>query len=98
MRLIHDVHFSPSEIETYRQVAFDNITRGLRVLLEAMEDMEIEVEEANRPHVELIHSAPELKGGEPFPQEYYEPLKSLWQDPNLQKGLERGNEAAIPEK
>ncbi|EEB96748.1 hypothetical protein MPER_04066, partial [Moniliophthora perniciosa FA553] len=29
---------------------------------------------------------------------FYEPLKSLWADPHVQRAWERGNEAALPEK
>ena len=98
MRLIHKLPFSPQEIETFRQLVFDNLTRGMKYLLEAMEDMDLKVAEENVPHVDLVESAPDLRDGEPFPMMYYEPLKSLWVDPNVQKAWERGNEAALPEK
>lgn len=98
MRLIHKLPFSPSEIEHYRQLVFDNLTRGLRYVLDAMEDMELEVLEENLPYVELVDGARDLRDGEAFPTEYHPPLKALWADPNVQKAYERGNEAALPEK
>ena len=98
MRLIHRVPFSPQEIESYRQLVFDNLTRGLKYLLDAMEDMELEVDEENLKYVEIIENARDLRDGEPFPMEFYNPLKSLWEDPNVQKAWARGNEAALPEK
>ncbi|PFH45979.1 hypothetical protein AMATHDRAFT_157094 [Amanita thiersii Skay4041] len=98
MRVIHKVPFSPQEIESYRQITFDNVTRGLRYVLEAMDEMELKVSEDNIPHAEVIETSTDLRDGEPFPTNYYEPLKALWKDPNLQKALERGNEAALPEK
>ena len=98
MRLIHKVPFSPAEIEHYRQLVFDNITRGLRYLLDAMEDMELKVSEENEKHLELIDGVRDIKDGEPFPTTYYEPLRSLWADENVQKAWSRGNEAALPEK
>nr|UYO72602.1 heterotrimeric G protein alpha subunit [Flammulina filiformis] len=97
MRLIHRVPFSPQEIESYRQLVFDNLTRGLKYLLDAMEDMELEVDEENLKYVEIIENARDLRDGEPFPMEFYNPLKSLWEDPNVQKAWARGNEAALPE-
>ncbi|PPQ73266.1 hypothetical protein CVT26_015224 [Gymnopilus dilepis] len=97
MRLIHKVPFSPAEIEHYRQLVFDNITRGLRYLLDAMEDMELKVSEENEKHLELIDGVRDIKDGEPFPTTYYEPLRSLWADENVQKAWSRGNEAALPE-
>ncbi|KAJ6506852.1 guanine nucleotide binding protein, alpha subunit [Mycena sanguinolenta] len=49
MRLIHRVPFSPAEIESYRQLVFENLVRGLRYLLDAMEDMGLELPEAYDP-------------------------------------------------
>ncbi|KAF8638677.1 hypothetical protein AX17_002022 [Amanita inopinata Kibby_2008] len=97
MRVIHKVPFSPQEIEMYRQIAFDNITRGLRYVLEAMDEMELKLSEGNLVHADLVDSVIELRDGEPFPIKYYEPLKALWRDPSVQKTWDRGNEAALPE-
>ncbi|KAG6819968.1 hypothetical protein H0H93_006944 [Arthromyces matolae] len=98
MRLIHKVPFSAQEIELFRQLVFENITRGgMKYLLDAMEDMDLKLSEDNIPTIDLVETAPDLKDGEPFPVSYYEPLKSLWADPNVQKAWERGNEAALPE-
>jgi hypothetical protein len=98
MRLIHKIPFAPHEVESYRQLVFENLTRGLKYLLDSMEDMDLKVSEANFPYIELIENASDLRDGEPFPMTYYEPLKSLWADPGVQKAWERGNEAALPEK
>ncbi|KAF5376950.1 hypothetical protein D9615_007278 [Tricholomella constricta] len=97
MRLIHKLPFSAQEIESYRQLTFDNLTRGMKYLLDAMEDMDLKVSEASLPYVEVIENATDIRDGEPFPMSYYQPLKSLWEDPNVQKAWERGNEAALPE-
>jgi len=98
MRVIHKIPFSPSEIEQYRQLVFENLTSGLRLVLEAMEDMELTVEDANIPYVQMIQHSPDIGEGEPFPASYLESLKSLWGDHNIQRALQRGNEAALPEK
>ncbi|KAJ6605462.1 hypothetical protein DFH09DRAFT_1121413, partial [Mycena vulgaris] len=41
MRVIHRVPFSPprQETEFFRQLVFDNLTRGLKYLLDALPDM-----------------------------------------------------------
>ena len=49
-------------------------------------------------YVELVMDAPDLPDGEPFPIHYLEALQSLWKDPGIVKAIERGNEAALPEK
>ncbi|KAK0232000.1 heterotrimeric G protein alpha subunit 4 [Armillaria nabsnona] len=97
MRFIHRVPFSSQEIESYRQLTFDNLTRGLKYVLDAMEDMDLKVQEDNEKYLEVIENARDLRDGEPFPMEYYEPLESLWNDPEVQKAWQRGNEAALPE-
>ncbi len=98
MRLIHKLPFSPSEIEHYRQLVFENLTRGLRYVLDAMVEMELAVSPENMGFVNMIDDTPELHDGEPFPIEYEEALSKLWVDDNVKKALERGNEAALPEK
>ena len=97
MRLIHKVGFTGQEIESYRQLVFNNLVNGLRLILEAMDAFGIPLTERNIPYIEMIEHAPDLRDGEPFPIEYLAPLKSLWQDENLQAAYERGNEAALPE-
>lgn len=98
MRLIHKVPFSPSEVESYRQLVFENLTRGLKSLLDAMFEMEITVSEDNMPYLDLIDNARDLRDGETFPDEFYPALKSLWDDAGVQEAWSRGNEAALPEK
>ncbi|KAF8657967.1 hypothetical protein AX16_002128 [Volvariella volvacea WC 439] len=97
MRLIHKIPFTQQEIEGYRQLAFDNLTRGMKYLLDAMEDMELTVLDENVKYVEMVDNARDIRDGEPFPKEYLPALKSLWEDPGVQKAWERGNEAALPE-
>ena len=97
MRLIHKLPFQPHEIEHYRQLVFDNLTRGLRYVLDAMEDLDLEVLPENVEHVALIDGNRDIRDGEPFPVIFSEPLKALWRDPNVQNTIMRGNEA-LPDK
>lgn len=97
MRLIHRVPFSPQEVETFRQLVFNNLTHGIKYLLDSMEDMELEVLEENKQYFDVLESDTDIRDGEPFPSVYYEPLKRLWEDPSVQKAWERANEAAIPD-
>lgn len=99
MRVIHDVAFTDEEVESYRQLVYDNITRGMKLLLDAMADMEMKVTVENLEHFDWVDGGvPELKGGEVFPMETYGHLKALWADRNVKIAYERGNEAALPEK
>ncbi|EIN05403.1 heterotrimeric G protein alpha subunit 4 [Punctularia strigosozonata HHB-11173 SS5] len=97
MRLIHHVDFSAQEVEHYRQLVFGNLTHGMRYVLDAMDDFGLKLAPENEGYVDLIDAAPDVKDGEPFPAEYREPLRALWQDKNVRAAVLRGNEAALPE-
>ncbi|KAF8139807.1 heterotrimeric G protein alpha subunit 4 [Boletus edulis] len=98
MRLIHRVPFSAEEIESYRQLVFNNLTSGMAYVLEAMEDMGLEVAEENVPHLDTVLNARDPQPYQPFLRTYYEPLKALWEDKAIRSTYQRGNEAALPEK
>lgn len=98
MRLIHDVNFSAQEVEFYRQLVFANVTQGMKQLLDALEDMDLKLDETSLEPIRYVEEAPDIKDGQPFPGDYYEPLKQLWDNENVQKGWSRGNEAALPDK
>ncbi|KAG8976449.1 hypothetical protein FRC05_003692 [Tulasnella sp. 425] len=97
MRLIHNVHFSAQEIEGYRQLVFSNVILGLKALLDAMDEFDIEGSEENKDYLPLFDSFTNLKDGEPFPPQYLTPCAKLWEDPAVQNAYMRGNEVALPE-
>ncbi|KAI0286640.1 guanine nucleotide binding protein, alpha subunit [Russula aff. rugulosa BPL654] len=96
MRLIHRVPFSSQEVESFRQLIFNNLTHGLKYALDSMEDMGLEVSPDNSEHIELVESANDLRDGEVYPQHFYDPLRLLWNDKGVQQAWDRGNEAALP--
>jgi guanine nucleotide-binding protein subunit alpha, other len=98
MRLIHNVQFSPQEVEFYRQLTFSNIVHGMKQLLEALDDMDLQISETVEEYARLLEDPPDVKDGAPFPRDYYQPLKFLWADETVQKAWKRGNEAALPDK
>ena len=63
-----------------------------------MEDMGLNLLANNVQYVEILDTAGDVVEGKPFSVAFYEPLKALWNDPNVQKAYDRGNEAALPEK
>ncbi len=86
------------EIESYRQLVFNNLTHGIKYLIDAMEDMGIELSENTAEYVPMIEDAVDLRDSQAFPMEFLGPLRKLWEDPNVQKAWSRGNEAALPDK
>ncbi|KAH8826020.1 guanine nucleotide binding protein, alpha subunit [Flagelloscypha sp. PMI_526] len=99
MRIIHQLPWSEREIESYRKLVFENLVRGMKSVLDAMQDMEISlsstIQESGWP--QLLEEAEDVKDGDPFPASYLPVLKSLWTDPVVQLAVSRGNEAALPE-
>ncbi|KAH8827686.1 heterotrimeric G protein alpha subunit 4 [Flagelloscypha sp. PMI_526] len=98
MRVIHKLPFSAQEIESYRQLVFDNLT-GTKQVLDAMPDMELEpsAELTEKGWIQMIEDARDIRDGEPFPPEFKEVLVGVWNDPPVKQAYERGNEAALPE-
>ena len=41
------MRFSPTELETYRQVVYSNMIDGLREIINVLEDFELELDPAN---------------------------------------------------
>lgn len=97
MRLIHKVPFTESELEHYRQLIFLNITAGMKAVLDAMDELGIPLSVDKTEAAELVITGHDLKDGEPFPIEFLEPLRSLWEDPTVRTGYERGNEVSLPD-
>jgi len=89
MRLIHHIPFLLQEVESFRQLVFNNLTHRLKYLLDAMEDMDLVVSLENRRHIELIKGANDIRDGEIFPRHFYEPLRQLWNDAGVQRAWER---------
>lgn len=91
--------FSTEEIESYRNVIYDTIVCGLICLLDAMEGMDLEVSKENAPYIRYFERVDGLRVGQsPFPMEYLEPLRRLWNDPNVQAAWNRRNEVAVSER
>jgi guanine nucleotide-binding protein subunit alpha, other len=98
MRLINGTPFSAAEIKSYRQHIFKNLTHGLKVLLDAMHDMNLKVSPHNMQYLDSIEYVCDIYNDEPFALEFYDPLRSLWSDPNVQMAWVRRSEAALPDK
>jgi guanine nucleotide-binding protein subunit alpha len=47
MRVIHNDKFAPTEIEAYRQLVFNNIVRGVLMLIDALPAMQLELSPEN---------------------------------------------------
>jgi len=96
MRIIHDVQFTPQEIEHYRQLVFTNVADGCRLLREALDQFMLQVEDQNKEYLSLVENIKSPQPGDPYPYELLQPLRSFWADSKVQEAWRRGNEAALP--
>ena len=98
MRIIHQIPFTATEVETFRRLVFVNIVQGMRAILDAMEEWDGEFENDELAgFLPLFITYPDIAQDEPFPESYLRPLQLLWKDEGVQSAYRRGNEAAIPE-
>ncbi|KAG0357989.1 guanine nucleotide-binding protein subunit alpha, partial [Gamsiella multidivaricata] len=93
MKLIHDGGYSKEECEAYKEIIFSNTVQSMRVILEAMDKMELPLHhEANRNYAIIILSLPAQIEGEYMPPEVAVAVENLWVDPNVQQAFQRSRE------
>jgi guanine nucleotide-binding protein subunit alpha len=98
MRLIHSVEFTPTEIEFYRHLVFSNLTYGMKCVLDAADELELQPSSEVADAIALIEESPDIKDHQPYPSEYHEALQRLWDDETVQAAVKKGNEFALPDK
>lgn len=97
MRIIHGIKFEPELMREYQHVIYQNIVRGMQVLVDAREKLDITWE---NPAVEIaaerarkfLHG-PDLDA-ECF-DEYAPTIQILWQDRAIRRAYERRCEFQI---
>ncbi|PVU90305.1 hypothetical protein BB559_004694 [Furculomyces boomerangus] len=93
MKLIHGNGYTLEEKESYKEIIFSNTIQSIRVLLEAMENMEIPLDNpGNEKYVNLILDYPPQIEADVFPSDSAEAVKMLWHDKGVQECFSRSNE------
>ncbi|RCI06499.1 hypothetical protein CU098_013283 [Rhizopus stolonifer] len=96
MRLIHASGFKDSEREGFRVVVFLNLFSTVQTLIEALEVLQLDIADPSlKNYIHLFSETPSLEENQPFPEIYYEPLKRLWKDQNVQQAISKGNLFAL---
>lgn len=99
MRLITHSAFTYGELEAYRQLVFANLVTGMRALVECLPDVGMPIDRI--PDIwaayQEIEKAPDIKEGQPFPEEYLPHFKLLWAHPTIQRGILICRQFAIPD-
>lgn len=95
MTLIHGKGYSDKERMAFKEVIFLNTVQSMRVILEAMEIMAIQVDETNKYHAIAIMSDPPPIEADVLPSDLVIAIKHLWQDVGVQACFARGTEYQI---
>lgn len=93
MKLIHDGGFTPEEKEAYKEIIFSNSVQSIHVLLEAMETLDIPLDDAsNQGYFDYIMDQYQKMDYFSMPPELVKAIKQLWQDKGVQEAHSRRNE------
>lgn len=97
MRIIHGVKFEPELVREYQRVIYQNIVRGMQVLVDAREKLEIPWE---NPATEIAaERIRKFVHGNDLDAEYFEEyaptVQILWQDRAIQRAYDRRREFQI---
>lgn len=97
MRIIHGVKFEPELMREYQHVIYQNLVKGMQVLVDAREKLEIPWEhqatEIAAEQARKFYSGLELNA-EQFYQ-YAPVIHILWQDRAIRRAYERRREFQI---
>ncbi|KAI0473280.1 G protein alpha subunit [Xylariaceae sp. FL0804] len=96
MKLIYAQGFSKDEKLEWKPVVFNNVIQSMRLIFEAMEDYSIEFDQReNEKNKEMVLADVEIGPNDHLPEDYLQPIKSLWGDGGVQKAILKGNEYAL---
>ncbi|KAJ1957485.1 guanine nucleotide-binding protein subunit alpha [Dispira parvispora] len=93
MKLINDGGYSTEERESFKEIIFSNIVQSMRVILEAMENMRIDLSNsANQQHASVIFDLPSQFENDILPLEAAQAIIALWQDSGVRACVQRSRE------
>ncbi|KAI8096793.1 G protein alpha subunit [Halteromyces radiatus] len=93
MKLIHDEGFSQDERIAYTEIIFSNTIQSMRVILEAMEILDINLANPdNQDAVNLIMNQPNQISSCSLPLDVVRAIQQLWADEGVKTTFNRSNE------
>ncbi|KAL1406997.1 guanine nucleotide-binding protein subunit alpha [Vanrija albida] len=95
MRLIYNKPYDAEERDSYREIVYSNTVQSMRVLLEGVSYMELEISPSNKGRWDAIMNAPALIEGDRFPPLLADAVKGLWQDEGVRDAFTRRNELQL---
>lgn len=93
MKLIHEGGYSRDERESFKEIIFSNTVQSMRVILEAMETLELPLEDTRMEyHVQTIFMQPAQIEGDVLPPEVGNAIEALWKDRGVAECFKRSRE------
>lgn len=93
MKLIHEGGYSRDERESFKEIIFSNTVQSMRVILEAMETLELPLDDQRAEyHVQTIFMQPAQIEGDSLPPEVGQAIEALWHDAGVQECFKRSRE------
>lgn len=93
MKLIHEGGYSRDERESFKEIIFSNTVQSMRVILEAMESLELPLDDQRAEyHVQTIFMQPQQIEGDSLPPEVGNAISQLWKDAGVQDCFKRSRE------
>ncbi|KAJ1917730.1 guanine nucleotide-binding protein subunit alpha [Mycoemilia scoparia] len=93
MKLIHDGGYSREERESFKEIIFSNSIQSMRVILEAMDALEISLfKDESQVYANIILEQPSQIESEYLPPKVAEAIKKLWEDQGVLTCFSRSNE------
>lgn len=87
--------YDAEERDSYREIVYSNTVQSMRVLLEGLELMGLEVSPGNRSRYDAIMAAPVQIEGDAMPSRLAEAVMVLWADPSVRQAFSRRNELQL---
>ena len=96
MTIIHGKGYSDQEKEAFKEIIFSNTVQSMRVLLEAMANLNIALGKAsNDAHKIIILDLSNQIESDEMPQDVTQAIKELWADAGVQACYKRAKEFQI---
>ncbi|EEQ88818.1 Glucoamylase 1 precursor (Glucan 1,4-alpha-glucosidase) (1,4-alpha-D-glucan glucohydrolase) [Blastomyces dermatitidis] len=93
MKLIHEGSYSRDERESFKEIIFSNTVQSMRVILEAMEGLDIPLDDQRAEyHVQTIFIQPAQIEGDSLPADVGNAIDALWNDAGVQECFRRSRE------
>ncbi|EPQ29477.1 uncharacterized protein PFL1_03232 [Pseudozyma flocculosa PF-1] len=93
MKLINHGSYSPEERDSYKEIIFSNTLQSMRVILDAMERLDIPLADGgNAGRAEIILGLTPSIESEVLPREVADAIYGLWKDAGVQECFTRSRE------